>query len=288
MSNTKHVTDNLSEYLDGTLIVGERARVEAHLATCPECRAELAGLRYVVTMTRALPAMRAPHSFTLSSEMAARARPQWRFGWLYASLRGFTAIAAVLLAMVCSADLLTVKRSGGFGAAAPAPTAISVPESSQTTFVTADQSANQTKASATVVVPAAPAGAAVAATSAPAPLAITSAPRQLPQTTLPDVTQTSRAAAPATGTPLGTVRSAAAVPTATAIIPPTNTSLPSPSPSLALTVTVTLYPTLPAPVIPASPTGFTEVSPFRAVEIGLLGALVLCVVATLFVRSARR
>ena len=288
MSNTKHVSDNLSEYLDGVLSVRERARVDAHLVDCSECRAELAELRYVVSMTRALPTMRAPRSFTLSPEIAARARPQWRFSWLYASLRGFSAVAAVLLIVICSADFLAVNRSGGFGAAAPAPAAMSVPESSQTTSVTSDQSTNQTKSSATVVVSAAPAGAAAAVSSAAPPPGLTSAPRQSPQTTLPTAIQTPRAAAPVTGTPLGTARSAAADTSATAVIAPSNTPLPPPSPSLALTVTVTLYPTLPAPVIPATPTGFTEISPFRTAEIGLLGALVLCVVATLIVRSARR
>ena len=288
MSNTKHVTDNLSEYLDGVLNFGERARVDAHLSTCAECRSDLADLRYVLTMTRALPALRAPHSFTLSPEMAARATPLWRFGWLYASLRGFTAIIAVLLIVVFSADFLALNRSGGFGADAPVPAAMSVPESSQTTSVTSDQTTNQTKSSATIVVPAAPAGAAVAGTSSAPPPGLTAAPRQLPQSTQRTLIQTPRSAAPITGTPLGTARSGVADAAATATITPTNTPLPSPLPSLALTVTVTLYPTLPAPVIPVTPTGITDVSPYRAVEIGLLGALVLCVVAVLFVRSARR
>jgi len=288
MSNTKHVTGKLSEYLDGVLNLSEGAHVDAHLADCTECRAELAELRYVVSMTQALPTMRAPRSFTLSPEVAARARPQWRFGWLYATLRSFTAMAAVLLVVICSADFLAVNRSGGFGAAGPAPAAMSVPESSQTTSVTSDQSTNQSRSSATVVVPAAPAGAAPAMTSAAPPPGLTSAPRQSPPTTLPTATQTPREATSVTGTPLGAARSAAADPSATTVIVPTNTPLPSPSPSLALTVTVTLFPTLPAPVIPATPIGFTEISPFRAAEIGLLGALVLCVVATLFVRTARR
>ncbi|HEU4680338.1 MAG TPA: zf-HC2 domain-containing protein [Gemmatimonadales bacterium] len=41
--------DRLSEYLDGELPDGERVALEAHLATCSDCAAVLAGLRRVVS-----------------------------------------------------------------------------------------------------------------------------------------------------------------------------------------------------------------------------------------------
>lgn len=47
-------TDRLSEYLDGTLGVGERAALEAHLAGCAACAATLDELRRVVARARAL------------------------------------------------------------------------------------------------------------------------------------------------------------------------------------------------------------------------------------------
>jgi hypothetical protein len=43
-----HFTDQLSAYLDGELDDLRRARLDAHLATCPECSAVLADLRAIV------------------------------------------------------------------------------------------------------------------------------------------------------------------------------------------------------------------------------------------------
>jgi anti-sigma factor RsiW len=47
-------TDRLSEYVDGELASGERTALEAHLATCAECRATLEELRRVVARAKAL------------------------------------------------------------------------------------------------------------------------------------------------------------------------------------------------------------------------------------------
>lgn len=47
-------TDRLSEYVDGELANGERHALEAHLATCAECRATVEDLRKVVGRARAL------------------------------------------------------------------------------------------------------------------------------------------------------------------------------------------------------------------------------------------
>src|SRR5947208_5116806 len=132
MSNAKHFTDSLSAYLDGALSPAERASVDAHLAVCAQCQTDLDELRYVLAMTRSLPPVRAPRSFTLTPEMVTGTPRSWQFGWLYASLRGFTAIAAVLLVLVCSADFLSVNRLNGSGAVAPVPAVMSLPESSQT------------------------------------------------------------------------------------------------------------------------------------------------------------
>ena len=47
-------TDRLSEYLDGELAGSERTALEAHLASCANCRATLEELRRVVGRARAL------------------------------------------------------------------------------------------------------------------------------------------------------------------------------------------------------------------------------------------
>jgi len=47
-------TNRLSEYIDGELDNNERAKLEAHLATCGQCYATLAELRQVVTRAKSL------------------------------------------------------------------------------------------------------------------------------------------------------------------------------------------------------------------------------------------
>jgi anti-sigma factor RsiW len=288
MSNTKHVTENLSAYLDGLLNAAERARLEAHLRSCSGCQADLNSLRYVVTMTRSLPEMHAPRSFTLSPVMAAQARPYRQVGWIYASLRGFTALAAVLLVMVCSADFLAVNRSGGLGSAAPAPAAMSVPSTRQTASEVSDQAQNQTKSSATAAVPPAPAGAAASAPSPVLPAVVsTSAPAQTPQAPTSRVTQFPRAADGTSFAP-GTARSAVVTPSAAGAITPTNSPAASTTPPPTVAVTFTAVATPPAAAAHPAPAAVTETFPFRVAEIWLLGALSLGLIATLVLRAARR
>jgi hypothetical protein len=47
-------TDRLSEYVDGELATGEQTALEAHLATCADCRATLEDLRRVVVRAKSL------------------------------------------------------------------------------------------------------------------------------------------------------------------------------------------------------------------------------------------
>jgi hypothetical protein len=46
----------MSDYLDGELAAGERARVERHVGECVECRRVITGLRLVVQALHLLPA----------------------------------------------------------------------------------------------------------------------------------------------------------------------------------------------------------------------------------------
>jgi hypothetical protein len=66
----------LSAYLDGMLTDSERAALEQRLAIDPALRRELAALRQTIDLIQALPALKAPRSFTLSPEMLTLPEPQ--------------------------------------------------------------------------------------------------------------------------------------------------------------------------------------------------------------------
>lgn len=57
--------EQLSAYLDGELEDGERKQLEAHLVDCAACQRELAELRQMRQILRALPKPALPRSFTL-------------------------------------------------------------------------------------------------------------------------------------------------------------------------------------------------------------------------------
>src|SRR5690242_21609959 len=62
--------ERLSVYLDGELGAEERAALERHLPGCARCQAELADLRGVRALLRALSTPAAPRSFTLPDDGA--------------------------------------------------------------------------------------------------------------------------------------------------------------------------------------------------------------------------
>lgn len=57
--------EQISAYVDGELSAAETRALEAHLAGCAACQQELAELRQLRALLRALPAPLAPRSFTL-------------------------------------------------------------------------------------------------------------------------------------------------------------------------------------------------------------------------------
>jgi anti-sigma factor RsiW len=79
----EHVITVLSAYIDGALDAAERDSVRAHLAGCGACRAEHAELVATRAMLRAVPAMQAPRSFTLTPEMARKVRPPSLFNRIF-------------------------------------------------------------------------------------------------------------------------------------------------------------------------------------------------------------
>ncbi len=97
-----HVSDILSQYIDGEVTPAERARIEAHLATCEACRRELIQLRRVVSLLHSVPMAPAPRSFALTPRMAPAPRRWWRLSE-YAPVAA--AVAASLFLVVLFADL---------------------------------------------------------------------------------------------------------------------------------------------------------------------------------------
>jgi anti-sigma factor RsiW len=79
----------LGDYVDNALAPAERARVEAHLAECAECRELVAGLRSVVATAAALAPLDPPRAAWsriergIRAEGAGRRTPRWP--WLAAA-----------------------------------------------------------------------------------------------------------------------------------------------------------------------------------------------------------
>jgi len=79
----EHVITLLSAYIDGALKAAERDSVRAHIEGCDACRAEHAELVATRAILRAVPAMQAPRSFTLTPEMARKVRPPSLFNRIF-------------------------------------------------------------------------------------------------------------------------------------------------------------------------------------------------------------
>lgn len=89
----KIFSDNLSAYLDGELRPEEKAQLEAHLAGCPDCRAELGQLRAVSGLVKAQAMEPVPPALKKAVlDGRAPARP-----WLKPVLVFSTAAAALLV-----------------------------------------------------------------------------------------------------------------------------------------------------------------------------------------------
>ena len=79
--NYHETRDWLSPYVDEALSVDERARIDAHLQDCSECRGELDRFRQTLTLLHRLDPPRAPVGFV--DRVLAQARPlPWYRRWL--------------------------------------------------------------------------------------------------------------------------------------------------------------------------------------------------------------
>ena len=121
-ADERHPADNghpwdelLSAYLDDQLSAGERARLEAHLATDPHLQAELDALRQTVALVRDLPPVPLPRNFILPQTAdklhpkTARPRsspsPRPRRAWAAPLLTAATTVVSLLFGVVLAADL---------------------------------------------------------------------------------------------------------------------------------------------------------------------------------------
>jgi anti-sigma factor RsiW len=76
-SNSEHVVEQISPYLDGALDDATSDSVRAHIERCDECRAEYMEMRYTRQMLRSMSAVPPPRAFTLTQEMVARRGGLW-------------------------------------------------------------------------------------------------------------------------------------------------------------------------------------------------------------------
>jgi hypothetical protein len=107
------IREHLSALLDDALGPAERQPIEAHLATCPECRRELAALRATVTLLGRLPAARAPAGF-VDRIMAVTHRPPWPrrvLDALFVPLRVKLPLEAVAVVLVSLSALYVYQRA---------------------------------------------------------------------------------------------------------------------------------------------------------------------------------
>ena len=127
--------EQLSAYLDGELADGERKVLEAHLVGCAECQRELAQLRHVRKLLRALPTPALPRSFTLPVQQPAPARlatPPVRRGGRLARATQWTGgvAASVGLLLILGSALMSGSIGPSGAGSSYAPSASSSRQSS--------------------------------------------------------------------------------------------------------------------------------------------------------------
>ncbi len=105
-------TEQLSALLDGRAEPDEQGFLAGHVERCVVCSSELADLRSVRDLLRALPVYLPPRSFTIPVEPA---RPTRRFRRLVPLTRALGTVAAVLCVVLFSVDAMQT----GYDAPAP-------------------------------------------------------------------------------------------------------------------------------------------------------------------------
>ena len=103
----------LSELADGAIARDARARVEAHLETCADCRALFTDLKRVKAAARALPKMAAPESVWQNVRAGLDAEPGSRAASRTAKVLGFAPRRRTVLTGLAAAAVLALAVTAG-------------------------------------------------------------------------------------------------------------------------------------------------------------------------------
>jgi anti-sigma factor RsiW len=112
-----HVSELLSPYVDGQVSPEERQRVEAHLASCAECAAELADLRALKAALSRLPQRAVPRSFAIGPRAL---RPAALSGAVGGWVRALSSVAAAVVVVALGVSLAIQGLPRQSSVAAPA------------------------------------------------------------------------------------------------------------------------------------------------------------------------
>src|SRR5512133_925478 len=122
MSSTPHVRAQLSAYLDAALSAADRGAVEAHLASCADCRARLAELRGTASLIGSLPdPVPTRRLVPRLAPVPVWLAPLRTLTTLASGISVFLFIASALLANIGSLSSGAITPSLNAPAAAPAP-----------------------------------------------------------------------------------------------------------------------------------------------------------------------
>lgn len=104
----------LDDYVDGSLVADEKAEVEAHLATCAACRAELESLRALLARATSLPRTMPPPArvwTAIESEIQTRRAPLAFPARSRFSVPLLAAAAVVLMLLSSGVTALLLRRA---------------------------------------------------------------------------------------------------------------------------------------------------------------------------------
>ena len=127
MTGCEHVRPDLGAYALGALEPAEGTAVEAHVATCPDCAAELESLQPLPELIARADGLEIPSPPAALEERildrVAASRPRRRWSWLPRRFGTLTATALAGLALGAAAAALAIAvigdDGGGGGGAAP-------------------------------------------------------------------------------------------------------------------------------------------------------------------------
>jgi hypothetical protein len=279
-TDSRHVGNYLSEYLDNVLPEAERREVETHLRDCLRCSADLRTLRLTVRAVGRLPLDPVPRSFAIPSEV----RPgtpvtsflRWSTRLLAAALVLFLAVGIVLPAVAPRYGSRSGPATGPFVAPAQAPTGPGQSSAVGQSNELAQRATVQASGRATVsamqrsAATAAPAAAAVPAAPAP-PQAASDAASGAPTAPPGGVAASAPAAAPASGAAAAPTNSSVASLAQGAATTSNSPSGQSPQPAAVAAVksqgqvstpVTGSYPlTTPPPAVPTPVTGSYPMAP---------------------------